>query len=831
MNLKTYRYTSLKFDFSLLPNLTKGEITQLHQDHSIENIFIDSRNIVVSYKNIFIAIEGERHDGHQFIQELYSKGIRNFIIEKDVNYIEFAEANFFKVESSIQALQQIAGKNRAKFKGILIGITGSNGKTIVKEWLAKLIESVYSVYRSPRSYNSQVGVPLSLWHINDYQDYAIIEAGISQMHEMEKLEAIIKPNIGIYTNLGTAHDEGFPSLEEKAHQKARLFKDSKTIIFCKDFPEISNALHNLPNLEDKEFIGWSFEDNTSNYFVETEERENGIAIRIPYREEFFIFTVPFKDYASLENITHCLLLLLHEGVPIKIIQNTLNEIRPLKMRLETKKGKNNTYLVDDSYNNDLVGLDTALHFFAQQKQYQKRVLILSDLLQTGLSGDILYKQLAERIENENIDQLIGIGSEIQQLKSFYHGKIELFNSTNEFLDYEQTHPFHNSVILIKGARKFGFEAIVQRLEQKIHGTVLEIDLNKITHNLNFYRSRLKPNVKTMVMVKAFAYGSSSHEIANWLEFHNVDYLAVAYADEGVILRQHGIKLPIMVMNPDPRSFELLHHYNLEPEIYSFSLLNDYVNYTRSFDYKAKIHLKLDTGMHRLGFEPFEIEDLIPILKKNPHIHVSSIFSHLAASDEASHNGFSAQQAMSFKKAADDIISYIGYKPILHLLNSPGISRFPDYQFDMVRLGVGLYGIDTTGLHPGELLPVSTLKTVISQVKHIKKGDTIGYSRKGLAIEDMKIATISIGYADGFNRKFSQGVGMVKINGKLAPVIGNVCMDMTMVDVSEIDCAAGDEVIVFGDEPNITKMAKSIDTIPYEILTNVSERVKRVFYTE
>jgi alanine racemase len=821
----------LKIEFSSLPNILNGEIYQLQKDYSIENIFIDSRNTVPNVKSLYIAIKGQRHNGHDFIEELYSKGIRNFIIDQDINIDKFPEANFFKSNDSILGLQVLAGHKRKNFGGILIGITGSNGKTIVKEWLAKLLESVYAVYRSPRSYNSQVGVPLSLWHLNDYQDYAIIEAGISRMGEMDKLESIIKPKIGIYTNIGTAHDEGFSSLEEKAHQKAQLFKDSSTIIFCKDFPEISNALHSLPLLEEKNFIGWSFEDNTSNFFVEKEERNNGTAIRIPYEDQFHIFQVPFQDYASLENITHCLLLLLHEGLPTKVIQSTLNHIKPLNMRLETKKGKNSTYLVDDSYNNDLVGFDTAMQFFAQQKQYQKRILIVSDLLETGLTSEVLYQQLAERIISEKLSLVVGIGKEISELEKFYDGELKIFPDTSKFLEFEKENSFHEALILIKGARKFNFEVIVQRLEQKIHGTILEIDLNKITHNLNFYRSRLKPNVKTMVMVKAFAYGSSSHEIANWLEFQNVDYLAVAYADEGVVLRQHGIQLPIMVMNPDPRSFELLHQYNLEPELYSETIFKDYASFTRNQKMALKVHLKLDTGMHRLGFEFNELILLKTHLKQNPQLKVASIFSHLAASDEAMHNGFSAQQAMSFKKSADEIIEFLGYKPLLHLLNSPGISRFPDYQFDMVRLGIGLYGVDPTGLHSGQLQSVSTLKTVVSQVKQVKRGQTIGYSRKGIAIDDIKTATISIGYADGFNRKFSQGIGQVMINGKLAPVVGNVCMDMTMVDVTHIDCKAGDEVIVFGDDPNISNMARAIDTIPYEILTNISERVKRVFYKE
>lgn len=817
--------------FSTLPNIFKGEIKQLNRDFPIESIFIDSRNAVAHTNSLFFAIKGERNNGHQFISDLYQLGSRNFVVEEEINYTDYPEANFFFTTDSVQALQALAAHKRKHFKGQLISITGSNGKTITKEWLGKLMDSMFSTYRSPRSYNSQVGVPLSLWHLNNDPEYAIIEAGISKMGEMARLEAMIRPEIGIYTNIGTAHDQGFSSLEEKANQKAQLFKDSKTIIYCKDYPEISNALHNLPKIEEKNFIGWSFEDNAASYYIETEARGQKTAIRIPFNDHFHIFEVPFRDFGSLENITHCLLLLIQLDIPDRLIQKTLNDIRPLNMRLETKKGKNNSYLVDDSYNNDLVGLDTALQFFYQQKQHSTRVLILSDLLETGLAPEQLYKQLADKLSEDKIDLLIGVGSDIQLVESYYKGDSKFFPDTTSFLDYDRNNPIADAVILIKGARKFGFEAIVQRLEQKIHGTVLEIDLNKITHNLNYYRSRLKPGVKTMAMVKAFAYGSSSHEIANWLEFQKVDYAAVAYADEGVVLRQHGIRLPIMVMNPDPRSFELLHQYNLEPELYSQEILNEYASFTKGIDQSFNVHIKLDTGMHRLGFESHELVNLKSVLTGNPQLKVRSIYSHLAAADEATHNGFSARQAESFQKSADELIEFLGYKPLLHLLNSAGISRFPDYQFDMVRLGIGLYGIDTTGLHSQELQTVSTLKTVISQVKHIKKGDTIGYARKGLAIEDMKIATISIGYADGFDREFSQGKGYVLINGEKAYVIGNVCMDMTMVDVSSIDCKAGDEVIVFGSKPDIMEMATAINTIPYEILTNISERVRRVFYKE
>lgn len=817
--------------FSSLKNIIQGVELQTSIDYPISEIFIDSRNSINHKSSLFFAIAGPRNDGHQFIENLYQNGVRNFVVEKDLNLTRIPEANVFKTDNSILALQIFAGKKRQDFKGKIIAITGSNGKTITKEWLGQLLENFFSVYKSPRSYNSQVGVPLSLWPLSEYQDYGIIEAGISRKNEMEKLQHIIKPNIGIFTNIGTAHDEGFDNLEQKANQKALLFKSCKTIVYCKDYPEIANALHSLPDVTHKNLIGWSFEDNTGSYYVETENRKNGTAIRISYADSFHIFEVPFIDFASQENLVHCLFVLMHEGLPPKLIQNGLRELKPIAMRLEVKQAINQTYIVDDSYNNDLVGLDTALHFFRQQKQFKNKVILLSDVLESGLETTTLYKNVASKIELEKPGLFIGVGPALSSQKELFPENSLFFEQTNEVIEYLKENPIKESVILIKGARTFHFEKIVQSLALKIHETVLEINLNAITHNLNFYKAKIKPRVKIMAVVKAFAYGSGGHEIANWLQYQNVNYLAVAYADEGVTLRQHGIYLPIMVMNPTVQSFDLLVQYNLEPEIYSIELFQEYANYIRGLNSSSKIHLKLDTGMHRLGFESTDLSTLIQLLRENNFLKVASIFSHLAASDDAAHNGFSAKQAFNFKKMAEDIIVALNYSPLLHLLNSPGISRFPDFQFDMVRLGVGLYGVDATQLHQDRLQPVSELKTVISQIKHVKQGDTIGYSRKGVAHHPMKIATIAIGYADGYDRKFSNGVGMVSINGQLAPTIGNICMDMCMVDITDIDCQAGDEVIVFGKNPHLLELAEAINTIPYEILTNVSERVKRVFYSE
>lgn len=817
--------------FSSLKKISEGIDLQIIEDRLISDVFIDSRNALIHKHSLFFAIKGARNNGHQFIDNLYQEGVRNFVVEEEMDPRYFPAANIFLAKSSIASLQSFAGLKRQLYQGKIITITGSNGKTITKEWLGQLMSPFFSVYKSPRSFNSQVGVPLSLWPLSDYQDYGIIEAGISKMGEMEQLQNIIRPDIGIFTNIGTAHDEGFPDLEEKALQKALLFKDCNTIIYSTDYPEVAHALHNLQDLSAKNLIGWSFEDNASSYFVETEERNSTTSIRIPFNEKLYIFEVPFTDFASLENITHCLFLLLNEVIPTKLIQNALVDLKPVAMRMEVKQAIHQNYLVDDSYNNDLVGLDTAIQFFRQQKQYPNKVIILSDLFETGLSDSLLYQQVADKIEREKLTLFIGVGTAISSQKKLFPANSLFFDSTEKLISFLNEQPLKESVILIKGARSFHFENIVKALEQKIHGTVLEVNLNAITHNLNFYRSKLKPRVKTMAMVKAFSYGNGSHEVANWLQFQKVDYLAVAYSDEGVTLRQHGIHLPIMVMNPTVSSFDMLIKYQLEPEIYSPELLQEYTSFVRGKNGSFKIHLKLDTGMHRLGFESTDLNELIANLKENPQFKVASIFSHLAGSDEAMHNGFSARQAFSFKKMAEELIEGLNYRPLLHLLNSPGISRFPDFQFDMVRLGVGLYGVDATQLHQDRLQSVSVLKTVISQVKFVKKGETIGYSRKGVAEKNMKIATIAIGYADGYDRKFSNGVGVVNIKGKPAPVVGNVCMDMCMVDVTDIDCIAGEEVIVFGKNPNLFELASAINTIPYEILTNVSDRVKRIFYTE
>ena len=818
-------------------------------------LLTDSRFVSQPEHSLFFAIKGERHDGHVFIKELYEKGVREFVVEKKAlnetlkyQLENLSDAKFFIVENAIRALQHLAANHRLAFDIPIVGVTGSNGKTIVKEWLSVLMAKDYNLVKSPRSYNSQIGVPLSVWEINEHHNFGIFEAGISKSGEMEFLEPVIRPTIGIFTNLGSAHDEGFRSRKQKATEKLRLFQRSKTLIYCKDYEDIDNEIRILlkavnPTIE---LIGWSKKAG-SQIFVKPNKQNTYCTLQILWNSEIYDFKIPFADDASIENATHCIFLMLHQGINSFEIQSHLDMLKPIAMRLELKQGVNDCYLIDDTYNNDYAGLSVALDFMTQQHTKRDKVLIISDVLQSGLEEADLYESIAELIKGKQIDRVVGIGEVISRnQKSFYPSStgdskttvlsIVFYQSTEEFLEKFPINQLQSSLILVKGARKFEFEKIINRLTLKVHGTVFEVNLDALTNNLNFYRNKIGSDTKIMVMVKAFAYGSGSAEVASLLEYHRVDYLGVAYTDEGVVLRQNGIKLPIMVLNPQPESFAKLIEYNLEPEIYSFKVFEEYLTYINKNSTLAQsdgnIHLKLDTGMHRLGFEAKDIEQLIELLKQNSKIKIASIFSHLVGADESEHNSFSKTQIERFEQMSQQIINDLdGQKPLRHICNSAGIIRFPEAKFDMVRLGIGLYGLEVTNSEQKELQTVGTLKTVISQIKYLKAGETVGYSRKGVLEKDSKIATIAIGYADGFDRGFSKGVGKVLVNGIACLVVGNVCMDMTMIDVSETDCKEGDEVIIFGKDLSIKELATSIGTISYEILTGVSERVKRVFYKE
>lgn len=803
------------------------------EKNEITSLLTDSRRILNPDTTLFFAIKGERHDGHRFIHTLFKEGVRNFIISEWSNDFKNLSANFILVIDALNALQLLTTFHRQHFKYPVIGITGSNGKTIVKEWLYQLLRSDLSIIRSPKSYNSQIGVPLSVWGMQEENQIAIFEAGISMPGEMKKLENIIHPTIGIFTNIGSAHDENFKSIDEKVVEKLELFHGVKTFIYCKDYTSIYDHVQNFqfddPSIR---IFTWSKKSKADLQVGRISKGNEDTEIQAVYNNDFININIPFIDDASVENAILCWSVMLEMGIQQETIKERMLHLSPVAMRLEMKNGINNCSVINDSYNSDIGSLTIALDFLNQQKQHDKKTVILSDILQSGKNENVLYKEVDALLKAKGIQSLIGIGPAISRQENCFSMQKKFFNSTDEFLRDFSPSEFRDETILLKGARLFGFEKISKVLQQKAHETVLEINLNSLVHNLNYYRSRLKPQTKIMAMVKATSYGSGSFEVANILQFHHADYLAVAYSDEGVELRKAGIGLPIMVMNPELMNFEMMIKYRLEPEIYNFRQLNQLAEVLKKQDIDPlKIHLKLDTGMHRLGFEEREINELVVRLTNNKNLHIQSIFTHLAGSDEAEHDGFTKLQFERFKKMSSEIIANFNYPIIRHVLNSSGILRFSEEQYEMVRLGIGLYGIASTPNEQNHLQQAATLKTTISQIKNVPANETIGYSRKGKVKRDTIVATVAIGYADGINRRLSNGVGKMMVNGKLAPIIGNVCMDMCMLDITEIPAKEGDEVIVFGTDYPVTEMSKAIGSIPYEVLVNVSQRVKRVYFHE
>jgi alanine racemase len=823
-----------------IPNISSIINGSIHGNNNskaiIKNLLIDSRKLANAETSLFFAIKGERHNGHTYLNDLYEKGVRNFVVSVlPKNSTDFIDTNFIIVKDTLFALQQLCAYHRKQFKIPVIGITGSNGKTIVKEWLFQLMRDDKNIVRSPKSFNSQVGVPLSVWQINKEHDLAIFEAGISKPLEMRLLENIIQPTIGLITNIGQAHDENFENQKQKVYEKLKLFPNSEVLIYCKDYLLVHDEISNDKTLREIKVFTWSKKLRADLLVGRITKSTADTEIQGIYKNDFIRITIPFTDEASIENAIHCWAMLLYFGYEDKIIAERMRFLSPIAMRLELKEGINNCSIINDSYNSDLGSLAIALDFLNQQKQHPKKTLILSDILQSGQNDETLYKEVAELIHKKGISRLIGIGKGISDQTHQFNIEKSFYKSTADFLQQFNNSFFRDETILLKGARAFGFEAISKVIQQKAHETVLEINLNSIVHNLNYFRSKIKADTKIMAMVKAFSYGSGSFEIANILQFHRVDYLAVAYADEGIELRKSGITMPIMVMNPEEQSYDTMLQYNLEPEIYSFRVLGLFEEILKRSEQNngqpIAIHLKLDTGMHRLGFDENEVNELIVRIKNNKHLLIKSIFSHLAASDEPEHDDFTWQQIKKFNTMSEKIKSHFTQPVFKHILNSAGISRFPDAQFEMVRLGIGLYGIGANATEQAQLQNVSTLKTSISQIKNIPAHETIGYSRKGVSTSDMQIATVPIGYADGLSRKLSNGKGKMMVKGKPARIIGNVCMDMCMIDITDIKANENDEVIVFGDANPISEIAKDVGTIPYEILTNVSRRVKRVYYQE
>jgi alanine racemase len=791
---------------------------------AIDNVSIDSRSLQNNEKTLFFALVGPNNDAHTYIQALIEKGVQHFVVTHIPEEL-LSKAVFFVVENTLDALQKFAAYHRNLYTFPVIGLTGSNGKTIVKEWLNFLLGPDFNIIRSPKSYNSQVGVPLSVISINKKHNLGIFEAGISKMNEMEKLEAIIRPSIGIITSIGSAHDEGFEDLEKKIKEKLKLFKHSKLIIYQKN--EVVDALINSKIRS----LSWSCKDETADVFIVKKAIADKTTLQIRYNNTNFEIQIPFQDVASVENAITCLVVLLSFKYDQKNIQTRMQWLYPVEMRLKVKNGINNTTLIDDSYSSDFQSLKIALDFLESQKQYKNKTVILSDIFQSGLSNEELYTKVSQLIVSNKINRVIGIGETISAFKNKFSNCTTFKNTSDFFLNFNHLN-FGNETILIKGARHFQFEEIVAALEKKTHETVLEINLNAISHNLNFYKSKLKPTTKMMVMIKAFGYGNGGFEIAKLLEHHKVDYLGVAFADEGITLKKEGILLPIMVMNPETTSFSTIIQHHLEPEIYNMKGLNAFLKIADQRKLKHfPIHIKVDTGMHRLGFEEPNIEELISTLKNNKSVQVRSILSHLATADDENQSEFASFQIELFDKLSSKLMRDLQINPIRHLLNTSGISNFPLAQYDMVRLGIGLYGVSNDDEEQKELENVGTLKSIISQIRTIEAGESVGYGRRFVADKPTKIATIPIGYADGISRLWGNGLGFVTLKKTKATIIGSICMDMLMVDITEINCKEGDEVILFGENPTVSFIASQLKTIPYEILTSISQRVKRVFYRE
>jgi alanine racemase len=794
----------------------------------VSALLTDSRRIGHASEGLFFALSGRRN-GHEFVAEAYAAGVRNFVVKQQTE-IRMPEANFLLVDDVLGALQKLAAYHRSRFNLEVIGITGSNGKTIVKEWLYQLLVADKHIVRNPKSYNSQIGVPLSVWQISEKDDLGIFEAGISTTDEMIKLEAIIKPSIGVLTHIGTAHDEGFANSKQKVLEKLKLFKNSKLLIH--NYDQLIDYKNAIP--VDNCFT-WStnFKEADLYVFTETVIARN-FYLRAKYKGKEIECLIPFLDGASVENAIVCWATMLALGYSPVEADKRIERLNPVSMRLELKNGINDCSVIDDSYNSDVQSLEIALNFLNQQNQHPSRTLILSDIFQSGLQQDILYRQVADMIKAKKVDKFIGVGTALMNHQEYFEvAEKHFYQDTGTLLQNLNPLNFDDETILIKGARSFEFERISLALTLKAHETVMEISLNALLNNLNFYKSKLKSGVKIMAMVKAFSYGSGTFEVANMLQYNKVDYLAVAYIDEGVALRQAGIDLPVMVLNPEISAFDKLIEYKLEPEIFSFNLLDEFVKYSQLHNLtNYPVHLKIDTGMHRLGFEDYEIDTLCDLLEMNRYIKVQSVFSHLAASDAKEHDAFTLKQIKRFERAYTKIEKTLEYKVIKHIANTSGIIRWPAAHYDMVRLGIGLYGIDAAiPANSNALQPIATLKTSVSQVKKVPKSDTIGYNRQGSLPKDGKIATVRIGYADGYLRAFGNGVGTMLIKGNLVPTVGNISMDMCTLDVSNIDVKEGDEVIVFNEQQRIEELARQIGTIPYEILTNISQRVKRVYFYE
>ncbi len=838
---KTVTATEQKKDIETICKWVNGTWLQKSGDAMVEELCIDSRKIAKPETALFVALQTRHRDGHTFIANAYEKGVKAFLVSSSIDTSPYTGANFIQVADTQAALQQLARANRKQFDIPCIGITGSNGKTIVKEWLFQLLAEDYNTVRSPKSYNSQIGVPMSVWMLNKKHQLAIFEAGISQPGEMEKLELMIQPTIGVFTNIGEAHSEGFLSDKQKIREKLMLFRHAAQLVYCRDHHELNQGIaeyiRHIKDDNNLQLFTWSQKKGADLWIKEVTKSPGKTTITAEYKGDVAEIVIPFTDPASVENAIHCWCVLLLLGVVQAVISERMQQLAPVSMRLELKHGINDCTFINDTYNSDLTSLLIALEYLEQQKQHPHHTVILSDMLQIARPDGELYEEVANIISNKHIQRFIGIGPALYKNKALFrkHKRMRsiFFKSTDDFLKSFHLITFSNEAILLKGARVFAFERIGTLLEQKVHQTVMSINLSSLVHNLNVFRKRLKPGVKTMAMVKAFSYGSGSYEIAHRLQYAGVDYLSVAYTDEGIGLRKAGITMPIMVMSPDTQSFDRMIAWKLEPEIFNMHSLQAFMQIAQTLHiHNYPVHIKLDTGMHRLGFTKDEIAELLPALKDNPYIRVMSIFSHLAASEDLSMDDYTRQQATEFEQMCDVINEVLPDKPMRHLCNSAAIARHPQLHYEMVRLGLGLYGIDGSGALQKELKQLGTLKTTIAQIKTVPAGEGIGYGHTDAADKERKTATISIGYADGYPRALSNGESYVLVHGKKAKITGRICMDMCMVDVTGIpEAKEGDEVIVFGEGLPVTRLADWAGTIAYELMTGISQRVKRVYENE
>jgi len=799
-------------------------------DWGVSELSFDSRKLIFPAQTLFFAIKTAKNDGHLYIPELIKQKVKNFIVSEKLDDYKNLNANFYQVDDPVLAMQQMAAEHRKHFNYPVVGITGSNGKTIVKEWLSTILSKDFSVIKSPNSYNSQIGVPLSVWQMNENYNFGIFEAGISQKNEMEKLEAIIKPDIGILTNIGNAHSGFFKNDKEKLLEKLKLFKTSSVIVYNNDDPLIRKTFKN-DRFTHLQKISWGKEQNSHYRIVSQKQLQNSTIVEFSHAPEWL--EIPFVDAASIENILHISALLMFMGYSLSDISKQLHFLSPLSMRMEIKKAQNHSIIINDTYSLDVNSLRIALDFLSTQTQFTKKTLIISDFEQVNWE-EKEYVELSKIFDNHNITKMVVVGSEMRNRHGYFPVVEKYFYATtNELLCHLDDINIRDEAVLIKGARSFKFERVVQALQLKTHQTILQVDLSAIIHNLHFFKKILHPETKIMAMVKAMSYGLGDAELINELCYHQVDYLAVAYADEGIILRKRNITRPIVVLGAEATGFDLMIRYHLEPEIFNLFYLKELIltlqNYPEIDNFP--IHIKVDTGMHRLGFDEDEIDEMLQVVNACPQLKIASVFTHLAASEDADEDEFTQNQISKFKAVYQKIDTQISYPYLKHILNSAGVVRFPEAQCDMVRLGLGLYGFSPLPEVQQQLQSVITLSSVITQIKKVKKGETIGYNRTFVAQSAMQIAIVPVGYADGFPRELSNGVGTMLVQHKKCPVVGKISMDMTMIDVTHLNVAIGDEVTIYNTENSLEKMGARIGKTPYELLTAISKRVPRIYVRE